>query len=145
MLKLSNMKTVQKEIQKLGMPWEDEFGYAQAVKLGNTVWIAGQVGHDNKGVLASGMDAQMKLAYANIKKLLTGFDLTMDDIVEEVLYVLDINAAFAASKNLRPVIYPDPMRIPSTLIGVNGLALPGQLIEIKVVAKTQQNDLTSNL
>ena len=64
--------------------------------------------------------------------------MTMDDVAEEVLYVLDINAAFAASKNLRREVYPDPMRIQSTLIGVNGLALPGQLIEIKIIAKKDE-------
>jgi 2-iminobutanoate/2-iminopropanoate deaminase len=129
------MKTSKKEIQGLGMPWEKEFGYAQAVKLGNSVWIAGQVGHDNKGDLAEGMEPQMKLAYNNIKKLLAGFDMTMDDVMEEVTYVLDINTAFEASKKLRKEFYSDPMQIASTLVAVNGLVLPGQLIEIKIVAK----------
>ena len=129
------MATIGKSTQKLGMPWEEDFGYAQAVKLGNSVWIAGQVGHDGKGVLGADMESQMKMAYSNIKTLLARFGMTMNDVVEEVLYVLDMNAAFTASKNLRRQVYPDPMDIPSTLIGVNELALPGQLIEIKIVAK----------
>lgn len=129
------METAKKEIQALGMPWEKEFGYAQAVKLGNSVWIAGQVGHDDKGVLAEGMEAQMNQAYNNIKKLLAGFNMTMDDVMEEVTYVLDINTAFEASKKLRKEFYPDPMQIASTLVAVNGLVLPGQLIEIKIIAK----------
>lgn len=74
-------------------------------------------------------------AYANIKKLLTGFDMKMDDVVEEVLYVLDMPAAFEARKKYGKEFYPVPDRIPSTLIVVNGLALVGQVIEIKIVAK----------
>ena len=125
----------EKEVQSLGMPWEKEYGYAQAVKKGDTAWLAGQVGHDDKGVLATGMEAQMIKAYANIKKLLAGFDMEMDDVVEEVLYVLDIGAAFNARKQFGKYFYPDPDRIPSTLIVVGGLTLPGQVIEIKIVAR----------
>jgi 2-iminobutanoate/2-iminopropanoate deaminase len=132
------MKAVKKETLGLGMPWEKEFGYAQAVKLGNSVWIAGQVGHDDKGRLAEGMEAQMKLAYDNIKTLLARFDMTMDDVMEEVTYVLDINTAFEASKKLRKAFYSDPMQVASTLIAVNGLVLPGQLIEVKIIARRQE-------
>ena len=124
-----------KQTQSLGMPWEKEYGYAQAVKKGNTAWLAGQVGHDDHGVLLVGMEAQVRQAYVNIKKLLEGFGMTMDDVVEEVLYVMDMNMAFEARKKIGKEFYPDPMEIPSTLIQVNGLALAGQLVEIKIIAK----------
>jgi len=126
---------MEKEIQGLGMPWEQAYGYAQAVKNGSTVWIAGQVGHDENGVLSIGTETQMKQAYANIKKLLEGFEMNPDDVTEEVLYVLDIKAAFEARKKLGKEFYNEPMAIASTLIEVKGLVLPGQMIEIKIVAK----------
>ena len=129
------METTTKEIQSLGMPWENEYGYAQAVKRGSTAWLAGQVGHDENGVLAVSMDDQVDLAYKNIKKLLAGFNMTMDDVIEEVLYVMDMNSAFQARKNIGSKIYSNPKSVASTVIVVNGLALPGQLIEIKIVAK----------
>lgn len=129
------MITDKKQIQSLGMPWEKEYGYAQAVKKGNTAWLAGQVGHTDHGVLVTGMEAQIRHAYINIKKLLEGFGMTMDDVVEEVLYVMDMSMAFEARKKIGKEFYPDPMQIPSTLIQVNGLALAGQLVEIKIMAK----------
>jgi enamine deaminase RidA (YjgF/YER057c/UK114 family) len=129
------MKTKERQTQSLGMPWEQEYGYAQAVQVGSTVWVSGQLGHDDKGALAEGMEAQMQLTYHNIGKLLKAYGMTMEDVVEEVLYALDGPAAFAARKNLGRKVYPDPMRVASTLIGVVGLAIPGQLLEIKVVAK----------
>lgn len=51
-LKTYNKMITEKKIQSLGMPWEKEYGYAQAVMKGYTAWLAGQVGHDDKGMLA---------------------------------------------------------------------------------------------
>ena len=45
------MLNEKKQFQTFKMPWEDEYGYVQAVKHGNTVWMSGQVGHDEHGVL----------------------------------------------------------------------------------------------
>ena len=33
------------------MPWEKEYGYAQAVKVGDTVYVPGQVSHDDAGAI----------------------------------------------------------------------------------------------
>lgn len=116
------------------MPWEDIYGYAQAVKKGNTVWISGQLGHNDKGELAEGMEAQMKQTYANIKALLSRFDMTMENVVEEVIYAMDMATAFEGRKNLKAEFYDKPKSVASTMVGVIGLALPGQLVEIKIIA-----------
>jgi 2-iminobutanoate/2-iminopropanoate deaminase len=34
--------TVSKETKNLGMPWEKEYGYSQAVKVGDTIYLSGQ-------------------------------------------------------------------------------------------------------
>jgi enamine deaminase RidA (YjgF/YER057c/UK114 family) len=128
------MYNSKKEIQTLNMPWEAEYGYAQAVKKGETVWVSGQLGHDENGTLAAGMEAQMDQTYRNIKKLLEVYKMTMDDVVEEVLYVTDITAAFDVRKKIGPQFYPDPKRIASTIVEISRLAIPGQLVEIKVIA-----------
>ncbi|GEC77809.1 Rid family hydrolase [Flavobacterium aquatile] len=124
-----------KKYQALNMPWEKEYGYAQAVQHKDFVWISGQLGHDDKGSLLEGMENQMRQTYANIGKLLKGFNMNPDDIVEEVIYVIDMASAFECRKKLGYKFYPDPMRIASTIVVVTGLALPGQLIEIKIVAR----------
>ena len=124
-----------KLVQGLNMPWEKEYQYAQGVKSGNTVWLAGQLGHDDKGILAEGMEAQVQLSYNNIKKLLAEFNMAMDDVVEEVLYVLDMPTAFEATKKVRQQFYKKPSEVATTIIAVTGLALPRQLIEIKIIAR----------
>ncbi|HXW12407.1 MAG TPA: hypothetical protein VD694_06580 [Nitrososphaeraceae archaeon] len=41
--------TISKETKSFGMPWEKEYGYAQAVKVGDIIYVSGQVSHDDKG------------------------------------------------------------------------------------------------
>jgi len=129
------MLNVKKELGTLNMPWEKEYGYAQAVKNGDTLWISGQLGHDTEGKLADGMENQFKRTYDNIRTLLNNFGMSEDDIVEEVIYVTDMAAAFLARKKIGKEFYPDPQRIASSIVGVTELALPGQMVEVKIVAK----------
>lgn len=124
------------------MPWEAQYGYAQALKLGDTVWLSGQIGHDEHGNVAGDMESQMRQAYANIQKLLAGYDMTMADVVDEVLYVLDNDTAFGARQLLGREVFPDPMQVPSTMIGVTRLNLPDLLVEIKVVARKSTSPAT---
>ncbi|MBC7923999.1 MAG: RidA family protein [Ferruginibacter sp.] len=129
------METQKKDTQAHGMPWEAQYGYAQGLKQDGTVWLSGQLGHDEHGTVVGDMETQMRQTYANIRKLLVGFDMTMGDVVDEVVFVLDIDTAFTARQKLGREVYPDPMQVPSTMIGVAGLGLPDALVEIKVVAK----------
>lgn len=134
-LKTKKMKTQKKETLGHGMPWEAEYGYAQGLKQDETVWLSGQLGHDKHGVVAGDMETQMRQAYANIQKLLTDFSMDMGDVVEEVVFVLNINAAYAARGKVGREVYPNPIQVTSTLIGIAELGLPDALVEIKIVAK----------
>ena len=40
-----------KEVANLGVPWEEQYGYAQAVKVGDTVCVSGQLSHDDAGTM----------------------------------------------------------------------------------------------
>jgi enamine deaminase RidA (YjgF/YER057c/UK114 family) len=57
-------------------------------------------------------------------------------VVEEVVYVLDVDAAMAVAGEVRKAAYrrEDP-QVASTILGVTRLAFPEQLVEIKFVAK----------
>lgn len=63
---------ISKESKSLGMPWEQEYGYAQGVKIGDTIYLSGQVSHDDRPtILGRGdMEVQMRQAYANVEKML---------------------------------------------------------------------------
>src|SRR3954447_20379897 len=139
-----------KETAYFGVPWEDAYGYAQAIKVGDTIYVSGQLSHDDKGTMIapaaldqsgkpanfSTMEEQMRATYANAAKLLARFGATLDDVMEETLYVLDVDTAFAAASKVRKEAYGRARpQCASNLIGVQRLAFPEQLIEITFSAK----------
>ena len=129
--------TINKEAMSLGMPWEKEYGYAQAVKVGDTIYVSGQVSHDDRGnIVGPGdMETQMNQAYINVQKVLTQYGATMDSIVDEILFVTDMDAAFAAAGKCREKAFSGTSIVASTIVQIQRLAFPDLLIEIKCVAK----------
>ena len=132
---------INKETKSLGMPWEKEYGYAQAVKVRDTIYLSGQVSHDEEGNIVGfkDMEAQMRQAYANIQKVLAQYGATMDNIVDEVLFVTDMDSAFAAAVKCRQEIFSSTPIVASTIVQINRLAFPELLIEIKCVAKLESS------
>lgn len=139
-----------RKAEGLGMPWEDQYGYAQAVQVGDTIYVSGQLSHDDKGNMVgpapldaagritdhSAMETQMRQTYANAKKILARFGASLSDVVEEVIYVTDMDTAFAAAGPVRKAAYgSEKPKVASTILVTPRLALPTQLIEIKFIAK----------
>ena len=128
---------ISKKTTSLGMPWEKEYGYAQAVQVRDTIYLSGQVSHDDKGNIVSlgNMEVQMRQAYANIQKVLAEFKATMDNVVDEVLFVTDMDAAFAAAVKCRQEVFSGTPVVASTIVQIERLAFPELMIEIRCVAK----------
>lgn len=141
---------VRKDVKGFGMPWEDEYGYAQALKVGDTIYLSGQLSHDEQGNVVgaaplddsgnisdhSNMETQMRQTYANAKKILGEFGATLDNVVEEVIYVTDMDAAMGVAGPVRKEAYGlEKPQVACTTLVTPRLAFPAQLIEIKFVAK----------
>ena len=129
--------SIKKETVSLGMPWEREFGYSQGVKVGDTIYLAGQVSHDDTGHIVGhgNMEVQMRRAYANVETLLAHYGATLVNVVDEVFFVTDIDAAFAAAAKIRPEVYRGRPLVANTLIQIQRLAFPELMIEIKCTAR----------
>lgn len=128
--------TINKEAYYHGVPIEEEFGFAQAIKVGDTIMLSGQVSVDHDRVVGQGdMAAQIRQAYVNIQQVLAHYQATMDNVIEEVLYVTDMDAAMAAMPQCRREVYGEKPVLAGTIVQVARLALPELLIEIKCVAK----------
>ncbi|WP_306396026.1 RidA family protein [Telluria beijingensis] len=128
-----------------GVPWEEAYSYYQAVQVKDVIYVSGQLSHDKDGnfiapaelgadgkpVDGSAMEAQMRQTYKNAIAMLAEFGATLDDVVEETLFVTDVEAAFAVAGKVRKEMYGVPRPLcASNLIGVAGLSQPVQLIEI---------------
>lgn len=139
----------QRSAKGLGMPWEDEYGYAQSVKVGDTIHLSGQLSHNDSGEIVapapidadgkvadfSNMGAQMEQTYANCAKLLAQYGLTMENVVQEVIYVLDMDAAFKVAGPVRKKAFGSQKpAVASTILVTPRLAFPSQLIEISMIA-----------
>ena len=75
--------------------------------MGERIWLrpSGQswryylsirtVSHDDEGnnIGLRDMEAQMRQAYANIKKVLAEYNATMDNVIDEILFVTDMDTA----------------------------------------------------
>lgn len=129
--------TINKEAKSLGMPWEKEYGYAQSVKVEDTIYVSGQVSHDETGKIVGrrDMETQMRQAYTNIQKVLAQYGATMNNIVDETLFVTDMDAAFSAAVKCRENVFSGIPVVASTIVQIQRLAFPDLLIEIRCVAR----------
>ena len=145
----SAAQTLIKRIENFGVPWESAYGYGQAVQVGNVVYVSGQLSHDDDGRLVgpapvdaegrildgANMELQIRTTYANAARLLERFGATLDNVVEETIYVLDFNAAFAVAGKARKAAYgTERPGCASTIVEVTRLAFPEQLVEISFTA-----------
>ncbi|KAA0968134.1 RidA family protein [Aureimonas fodinaquatilis] len=134
-----------KKFANHGVPWEADFGYNQAVQVKDTIYLSGQLSHDSDGTFIapakldkdgrpvdySQMEQQIRQSYVNAIKLLAEFGATLDDVVEEALFVLDMPAGFVAAAKVRKEMYKTSVPgCASSIVGVSTLAQPVQLVEI---------------
>ena len=125
----------EKQIIDPGWGWDQAFGYSQAVRAGNLIFLAGQMPVDPQtGAVVSAGDirGQTRQTFENIKAVLAAAGASLDDIVELVSYhtnMADLGAVMEVKAEYLPRDFPA-----WTALGVPALALPGQMLEIKVVA-----------
>lgn len=126
--------SIEKQTFKRG-PLRDVF--AEGVRVGNVLYLAGQVGIDLEGRVGATLAEQTRLAYSNVASILAKFDATMQNVVDETIFVTSIPelltdaAAFTAA---RSSFYGEKPDVAQTLVQVAGLFRPEFRIEIKCIA-----------
>ena len=110
---------------------------AQAVQVDNILYLSGQVGVDASGAAPDSVVEQTTLAYEHVKAVLAEFGASLENVVEETVFVTDIaqvmnqvQEVFAA----RAAAYGGRPDVTQTLIGVTALVDPSYKIEIKCTA-----------
>ena len=127
---------VPKETVKLGNFVEQAYGFSQAVKVGDTVYVAGQTAFGEQGVVGVGdMATQMREAYAAIGRVLARFGAGYSNVVDETLFVTDTMAAATVALEVRGEVYGPDFEVASTLVGIQALGAPELMVEIKCTAR----------
>ena len=110
-------------------------GYTQVVKVGNTVYIAGQVGvaQDGSVVGKGDPEAQVRQVWRNLEAAVKSAGGTLQHIVKTTTYVTNIEYAGALRK-VREEVWRSSNPPTSTLLVVAGLASPDYMVEIEAIA-----------
>jgi enamine deaminase RidA (YjgF/YER057c/UK114 family) len=82
---------------------QDTFGYSQAVRAGDTIYVAGTLGVAGGLTVPDDMADQMELAYRNVARTLARFGADLSHVVDQKAYVTDMDAAMATTGVRRPL------------------------------------------
>jgi 2-iminobutanoate/2-iminopropanoate deaminase len=117
-----NLKKEKFNINKIE---EDKIGYAQAVKVGNTIYVSGSVGWGK-------MDDALKLAYDELEKSLKYYNVGFENVVKENLYTTSLDSVIKY-KDIREIYYKNDFPA-ATWVEVKRLYNPGLVVEIEIIA-----------
>ena len=110
---------------------------AQGVQVGNILYLSGQVGMDADGKLGEDITEQATLAYKNIEDVLAEFGATMDNIVDETVFITDMKELMSNIGGVygaRAEAYGRLPEVSQTVVQVVSLVQPELKIEIKCIA-----------
>lgn len=113
---------------------QEKFGYAQAVRVGETVYVAGTLGIDENRQLPAAFEDEMRTAYRNIEDTLRHFGATLDNVVEQTIYVTDIDDGIA-TRPVRKEVFGGKDLPASTMVEISKLAIPDARVEVTVTAR----------
>lgn len=117
-----------------GTPWEPLAGYSRAVRIGNTIHVAGTTATDADGHIVGVGDlyAQTVQTLRNIEWALAQVGATLADVVRTRTFVTDIGR-FPEFARAHGEFFGD-IRPAATLVEVSRLVSAEMLVEIEVDA-----------
>ena len=106
--------------------------YSQAVRVGNTVWLSGQIPLDplTNELVERDAETQIRRVFENLKAVITAADATFDDVVKVNVYLTDLSHSALLNKIMAEYFRePYPAR---GAVGVAALA-GGSLVEVECI------------
>jgi 2-iminobutanoate/2-iminopropanoate deaminase len=111
----------------------EPMGWSHAIKVDNTIYLAGMVGFDEqRNVVDGGFEAQTIKTFENIKLTLEAAGATLKDVVKLTIYVTDMDN-IVKFREIRGRYFSPPLPA-STGVEVSRLILPELLVEIEAIA-----------
>ena len=109
----------------------ESFQFSQAVIIGQTIHVSGQVGYGPDGI-PDGKEDQCRLAFGHLQSVLAHAGANLSDIVSMTSYHTDLSDFKTFTKVQREFI---PTDFPAhTAVGVSALMMPAFKCEIAVIA-----------
>ncbi|NDJ35586.1 MAG: RidA family protein [Chloroflexi bacterium] len=117
-----------------GAPWEEVAGYSRAVRVGDTIHVAGTTATDSAGEVIGVGDAyaQTRACITKIERALQEAGASLSDVVRTRMFVVDIDQWETISQAHREAF--GDVRPAATLVEVSRLIDPYMIIEIEAVA-----------
>lgn len=83
--------------------------YSQAVRVGNTIWVSGQIPLDpaTKELVPGDMEAQVRRVFDNLKAIVTAAGASFDDVVKVNVFLTDL-AHFALVNRIMAEYFREP-------------------------------------
>ncbi|MFP3553810.1 RidA family protein [Paraburkholderia sp. SIMBA_049] len=112
----------------------EKIRYAPALKVGNTLYVSGQIGRNAAMELVEGREAQIVQAFENLKLVLAAAGASMSDVVDLTTFHTDMRDLPLFMEVRDRYITTDPL--PAwTAVGAHMLGgTAGYIVEIKAVA-----------
>jgi len=106
--------------------------YSQAVRVGNTIWVSGQIPLDpvSKELVKGDIEAQIRKVFDNLKAIVVASGATLDDVVKATVFLLDLSH-FALVNEIMAEYFREPYPARAA-VGV--AALPrGAQVEVECI------------
>jgi len=112
----------------------EQYHFAPAVKDGDRLYCSGVIGVGADGKVPADPETQFTQAFEMLKSVLTTAGASLTDVVEMTTFHAGLQTHLPTFMKVKDRYLQEPY--PAwTAIGITELALPGGLVEIKVIAR----------
>jgi 2-iminobutanoate/2-iminopropanoate deaminase len=128
--------TTKREQTRHGLEIEELFGYSQGLKVGDLIYVAGQIGRDETGqpIPEPGLRAKFEKTMANMSAVLTRLGSSMEQLLYVQVHVtVDLGDNWEELAGLCRKHF-EAARPAATIVQVDGLNHPDYLVEVSAIA-----------